>query len=132
MIRLIKQTFLVIFIYFLAANIAFAQDPLFLHKDDKVPFDGMLLDIDTAQQTRKDLIDLDLNKKLIESYKSSIDLYKANDAIYKDEKSLLTQQNDKLTDQLEKERSFNNWDKIIWATIGLGVGFLAVKAAKGI
>lgn len=56
-------------------NLAIAES-IVLHKDEKAPFTGILMDEQTSKNNQKDLLELD-------TLRSSISLYKENTEVYK-------------------------------------------------
>jgi len=83
-----------------------------LTKDEKAPYDGVLLDNEEANKVKNHLVEIEfLNKLNI--------LYKKNTDIDAEKITLLTQQNDVLSKNLQSSQEMHTWEKI--AYIGLGV-----------
>lgn len=103
----------------------YADQAVRLSKDQPAPYAGVLLSEGMADQMKKDLIEADYNKALIESYKKSVDLYKANELLYQSKVDLYSSQNDKLAESLQSERSVSNWGRLAWFILGVGATCLA-------
>jgi len=109
-------------------NNSLAQDAIVLPQGKAAPYTGLLLPEQKAAELYNDLYK---NKLLIESYEKSIELYKKNEFLCDKKTSILLEQNDKLAEALQKQRSVNNWEKIIWFGLGfisVGMGIYGVKA----
>lgn len=121
---MIKKTLLILLIVSIPLN-SFAEPAVRLNKSDPAPYTGVLLPEDTLNLMKKDIVEGELNKQIIESYKKSIDLYKQNDILYQQKVELYSSQNDKLAESLQSERSVSNWGRIGFFLLGV----LATTAA---
>lgn len=90
---------------------------------------GTLLDKEKAEKIKDQLIERDGFEKENLSYKKSVDLYEANKTIYQEENTLLLNRNIKLTKTLNDSRQTNDWVKVGYFLLGVGVTGLAVYGA---
>lgn len=90
---------------------------------------GTLLDKEKAEKIKDQLIERDGFEKENLSYKKSVDLYEANKTIYQEENTLLLNRNIELTKTLNNSRQTNDWVKVGYFLLGVGVTGLAVYGA---
>jgi len=107
-----------------------AADPVYLNKDDKSPYSGLLFTEQKANEIRRELLDKDYLKLQNDSLNRSLDLYKANEALYGQQKQLLLDQNDKLAKSLYQERNLTNWERVGFFVLGITVTGLAIYGAS--
>lgn len=115
------------------ANNCFASDQtVILKKDERAPFEGVLLPIDQANKTRYELLECDIKKELNTSYERTIKLYKENE-VYQDNKvNILLKQNDELSKALTDSKSNSDLQKIVWFSLGVLATGLAVYGTEKI
>jgi hypothetical protein len=102
----------------LISNIVYADDSVYLNKNDKAPFSAYLVPEATIKQLRNDSMELDL-------YKTTNDL--------KDQQiALLGAQNTSLTTTLKETSSLSTWEKIAYFSAGILLTALAVDGASKI
>lgn len=135
MSRLLHKTLPIISIVLsnaIVLNNAFAEeDAVYLAKDSKAPYAGILLPVEKAAELRKNLIELDTLKAINESYTKSIQMYKQSIQLSEDKYNTLLNQNDKLALALVESRQSNDLQKIIWFGLGvLATGFALYGAKK--
>lgn len=130
MMRFHKKILLV-FLMTIGASQA-ADEAVFLPKDTKSPYDGILLPVDKANQVRKDLIELNTLRAINESYQKSIQLYEQSIQLNDKKNNILLDQNEKLSTELVKARSSTELQKVIWFTLGVLASGFAVYGAKKI
>jgi hypothetical protein len=116
----------------LFSNSAFAEEEaVYLAKDKKAPYAGILLPVERAANVRKSLIELETTKAINESYVKSIQMYKQSIQLTEDKYNTLLDQNDKLSLALIESRKSNELQKIIWFGFGvLATGFALYGAKK--
>lgn len=114
----------------LVSNVGFTQESVPLKKDDRAPFEGVLLSLDKANKVRYDLLECDIKKSLNESYEKTIKLYKDNENIHQEKINVLLKQNDDLAKAVIEARSSTDIQKIIWFGLGVLATGLAIYAGK--
>jgi len=117
-----KKIFLIIS---LISNLAFAQNAVFLNKDDKAPFSGDLLTVETTKQLYNDSLEKS-------SLQKQLDLTNQNNNLLSQEKQLLLDQNDKLIKAGVEDHNLNNWEKVGYFSAGIILTALAVKGAMSL
>lgn len=121
---------IVVFLISVHSLFAYADDTVPLTKGQAAPMDGVLFSSDKANQTRKDLIELDELRLKEPSYKRTIDLYKANENLYSDKIKIVSDQNDNLAKNLYEARSLTTWEKLGYFALGVAVTGLAVRGIQ--
>ncbi len=115
------------------SNIAFAgEDAVYLEKDSKAPYAGILLPVEKATNVRKSLIELDALRAINESYVKSIQMYQNAIQLNDQKYNTLSEQNDKLSIALVESRKSADLQKIIWFGFGVIATGFAVYGAKKI
>jgi len=115
------------------SNIAFAgEDAVYLEKDSKAPYAGILLPVEKATNVRKSLIELDALRAINESYVKSIQMYQNAIQLNDQKYNTLSEQNDKLSVALVESRKSADLQKIIWFGFGVIATGFAVYGAKKI
>jgi hypothetical protein len=112
------------------STICFADDVVYVNKDDKAPFQGYLFSDAKAKEVKFKLIDLDTNIKLNESLNKSIELYKANEIDLNKKVEILNTQNNNLAENLYKAREVSFWDRFGFFLLGVAGTTLAVYGVK--
>lgn len=118
------------FLIIVNSTFCYADDSVPLNKGQAAPFDGTLLSNDKANQTRKELIELDELRLKEPSYKRTIDLYKSNENLYSDKIKIVSDQNDNLAKNLYEARSLTTWEKLGYFALGAAVAGLAVRGIQ--
>lgn len=116
----------------LFASVSYAEDVIFIVKDDKAPYTGYLFPTDKASQMKNKLMDCDLTTKTNESLLTSISLYKKNEEDYNKKIDLLSVQNDNLAKNLYEARQVSFWDRFgffLLGVVGTTAAAYAVKKA---
>lgn len=114
-------------------NVALAgEDAVYLEKDSKAPYAGILLPVDKATNVRKSLIELDTLRAINESYAKSIQMYQTAIQLNDQKYNTLLDQNDKLAASLVEVRRSSDLQKIIWFGFGVIATGFAVYGAKKI
>jgi len=115
------------------SNVAFAgEDAVYLEKDSKAPYAGILLPVEKATNVRKSLIELDALRAINESYVKSIQMYQNAIQLNDQKYNILSEQNDKLSVALVESRKSADLQKIIWFGFGVIATGFAVYGAKKI
>lgn len=114
------------------SSAAAGEDAVYLEKDSKTPYAGVLLPIDKATNLRKNLIELETLKAINESYAKSILMYQNAIQLNDQKYNTLLDQNDKLAVALVETRKSNDLQKIIWFGFGVIATGFAVYGAKKI
>lgn len=124
----------ILLIFSLSVNNAYAVDVSLLDKDQPAPYKGYLFTEEKTLQIRRDLLEFDNQKSVIESYQRSINLYKANEQTYIDKTTILLQQNDKLAQSVYQAKSTSDLEKVGYFLLGalsIGLGmYLGQKTAN--
>ena len=117
------KNLLVILLIFLTLknSIVCAEDVVVIVKDSPAPFTGLLMTQEKANTVYNELTTF---KLLNTSLEKSVTLYKQNEELYEKKVNVLLEQNTKLSESLQKERTSNNWEKVLW----FGLGFISVAA----
>lgn len=97
---------------------AFAEDSIYLEKEQKAPYSGILLPKEKVQELR-------VNTELKESLERSIILYKQNEEIYQKNQTLLIEQNQSLI----KSRGMTDLEKVLWLVGGVLLTGISVWGA---
>lgn len=99
-------------------NFCYAEDAVYLIKDNPAPFSGILISTDKAQELRKNTLELDIQKQVNLSLTRSIDLYKNNELLYDKKIETLTDYNSKLSEALYKANNGSTVEKIVYFGLG--------------
>jgi len=105
---------------------------VYLEKDSKAPYAGILLPVEKATNVRKSLIELDALRAINESYVKSIQMYQNAIQLNDQKYNILSEQNDKLSVALVESRKSADLQKIIWFGFGVIATGFAVYGAKKI
>lgn len=114
---------------------AFAEPVTLLEKGQNAPFTGLLFDIPTANDTRKQLIELDGLRLINTSLNTSLVLQQNIITTEKSQVDLLIEQNNKLAVSLRSAESLNTYTKIGYFTMGLAavlIGAYGIHKAAAI
>lgn len=114
-----------ILILTLISNLTFAQDAIFISKDEKAPYSGDLL----PEATVKTLYNDSLEKT---SLQTQLDLTNKNVNLLTQEKVVLQTQNQKLVEAANSEQHMSDWAKVGYFALGVLVTGLAVKGAASL
>lgn len=109
---------------------AIADNAVELDKGQPAPFPGTLLDKETSQKVKNDLIERDALKSTNESLNRSIKLYKDNQNILHDQKDMLLNQNIELTKTLNDTRETSDWVKVGYFVLGIVITGAGVYGAS--
>lgn len=109
----------------LISNLSYAQDAVFINKDDKAPFSGNLL---TVEQTKK-LYDDSLDKS---SLQKQLDLEQKNSTLKDQKVDILLNQNLKLIEANNTDHTLNNWEKAAYFVGGMVAVGLAIKGVENL
>lgn len=118
-------------IFLANTTLAASEAVIHLEKNSPAPYSGILFPIETANDLRKDLIELSTLRILNESYSKSVQLYQKHIQSSDDKFKLITDQNDKLAESLVESRRSNDFQKVLWFGLGvLATGFAVYGAKK--
>lgn len=120
----------IILIFLLIGNLAYAEDAIYLNKDQKAPYSGYLLDEETVKGLRNAAIDRDLYKNLNDSNQKSLALERSNGELKDKKIDLLLAQNDNLAKTAYSNQSLSTWEKIGYIGLGMVITVLAFKGAR--
>ena len=98
---------------------SFAEDSIYLEKEQKAPFSGILLPKEKVQELR-------VNTEIKESLERTVTIYKLNEELYQKNQSLLIEQNQSLI----KSKGMTDLEKILWFVGGVLLTGIAVKGAS--
>ena len=111
-----------------------AEDAVYVQKDERAPFSGVLTTVEHSKVIATRLIEGDTYKALTESYQKTLELYKSNGELSEKKVNILLEQNDKLSEQLKSSQSLNDFQKALLFGIGvvttIGAGLLVHEIAK--
>lgn len=116
----------------LISHISFAQEAVYLNKDDKSPFSGYLLPEDKLKSLRNDSLENTANKQIIDRLNKSINLYQTNSDLKDKQLKLYSDQNDQLVKSLVAEENLNTWEKILYFGGGIVLTGLAIYGAHSL
>ena len=116
----------------LIGNICYAEDSVYLTKNQSAPFEGFLIPKEKVQELRNAELERNTYKAVNDSLKVSLDLEQKNSTLKDQKISLLLDQNDKLAKTAYQDHSLNNWEKVGIFAAGVVLTGLAVKAAHEI
>lgn len=103
----------------------FADEAVFLNKNDPAPYDGFLITPAKVQEIKQVKFERDTYLKLNESYDKSLKLQEDINSKNQDKIKLLLDQNDKLAKTAYDSQSINTLEKALWfvggmVAVGLG------------
>ncbi len=122
---------MILLISLISGNV-YAEDPTYINKDEKAPYNGLLFSENKAKEIRKELIDKDATEALNVSLKKTNDLYKTTNEIKDSQINILLEQNDKLAKTAYEARKMNNWEKAGYFIGGMIVVGLAIEGVKAL
>jgi len=127
---MIKLFLTSLLIFAFTIQCALANQSVELDKGQLAPFPGTLLDKETANKVKNELIEKDALVKTNESLNRSIKLYKDNQDILGDQKDMLIKQNIELTKTLNDARDTSDWVKVGYFVLGVVVTGAAAYGAS--
>ena len=111
-----------------------ANDALYLQKDERAPFSGILTTVEHSKVISTRLLERDTYKALSESYQKTLEFYKVNNELTEKKVNLLLEQNDNLSLQLKDSQSLSDLQKFLMFGLGIiatvGAGLLVNEIAK--
>jgi hypothetical protein len=113
-------------------NCLAADQTVILKKDERAPFEGVLLPFEQANKTRYELLDCDIKKQLNGSYERTIKLYKDNEVFQDNKVNILMKQNDELAKALTESKTSSDLQKVVWFTLGVLATGLAIYGTSKI
>lgn len=118
-------------IILLVGSLSYGDDAVHLNQGEVAPFEGLLLSIPKAQETRTRLIERDQFEAINSSLNNSINLYKANESQYQSQITTLLTQNDKLA-KIDKDVSDGSTIKTVLtflagAAVTIGIAYAIRK-----
>lgn len=126
---MIARLVLILLIGSIGANNGFCQsDPTFLGKGESAPFSGLLFTERKANEIRKDLLELDKQRLLLETEKHRTDRLGQIISLKDEEIELYQKQNQRLLKSNDRSDTLN----YIWFGLGIMVTGLAVYGAAGL
>lgn len=97
-----------------------------INKGDKAPFDGILMDENTAKEVRIAVIENKEKAELIKSKDKIITLQDLSIQVQEKQINILYEKNTKLL----KEKELNDWEKVVWMGLGILATSMAVYGAS--
>ena len=126
-LKAISKIFL---ITILISQTALGIEAKYLPQGTPTPYEGYLLTPSKTKEIRQQLIDAETLKLINTSLTTTLQRQKDITALTEDKVKIVSEQNDKLAKALISERSVNNWERLLWFSLGVvGAGF-AVWAVK--
>jgi hypothetical protein len=122
--------YLILSISLIAGSRSFSQDTIYIEKDTKAPFSGILFTETKAREIKIQLEERDTFKLLNESYTRSLDLTISNMRLKDEQLDLVLKQNTKLSMALRDQKDFNTWERIGWFALGVVATSFAVYGVK--
>lgn len=111
-----------------------ANDALYLQKDERAPFSGILTTVEHSKVISTRLLERDTYKALSESYQKTLEFYKVNNELTEKKVNLLLEQNDNLSLQLKDSQSLSDLQKFLMFGLGIiatvGAGLLVNEITK--
>lgn len=107
-----------------------SNDVVMLESGQKAPFSGVLMSKETAELTRKKIIDGEAAMQKIPSFEKSIERYQANELLYQNQVSTVLQHNDKLAVTLKNSQSVSGWTKAGYFAAGVILSGFGVWGAS--
>lgn len=130
-VKAMKKTLLLLLCANLLCNPVWADsDAVPLSKGSPAPWDGVLLSPDRASSARKAEQELPQYKLLSESLQNSLNLSTDKNNFLKEKVTILTTDNQMLATSLQQQRTANEFTKVLWFVIGVGVTALAIEGAS--
>lgn len=117
-------------VFSLTIQCAIAGNAVELDKGQPAPFPGTLLDKESSNKVKNELIEKDALQKTNESLNRSIKLYRDNEDILADQKDMLIKQNIELTKTVNDTRETSGWVKVGYFVLGIAVTSAAVYGAS--
>lgn len=108
------------------------RDAVFLEQGSKTPYAGVLFPTDKANELRKMVVELETARALNESYEKSIQAYAKNIQLIETKTNTLLEQNDKLALALTRSRDTNDFQKVLWFSLGILATGFALYGAKAL
>lgn len=112
--------------------LANAEDATALKKGDKATFDGILISQDKAQEIKNTSVERDNLLQINDSLNKSLILQSQISDLNQQKVNILQDQDTKLAKSLQDSQSMNNWEKIMWFSLGFIIpvaGFYGVRQA---
>lgn len=111
-----------------------ADDAVYLQKDERAPFSGILTTVEHSKIIGTRLLERDTYKALSESYQKTLEFYKSNNELTEKKVNILLEQNDNLSLQLKDSQNLNDFQKALMFGLGIvvtvGAGLLVNEIAK--
>lgn len=111
-----------------------ANDAVYLQKDERAPFSGILTTVEHSKVISTRLLERDTYKALSESYQKTLEFYKINNELTEKKVNILLEQNDNLSLQLKDSQSLSDLQKFLMFGLGIiatvGAGLLVNEIAK--
>jgi hypothetical protein len=130
--KLKYYSFLTLLLISLAVRTSYAQDSVFLNKNQAAPFPGYLLPAGKVEELQNDVIELNTLKQTNDSLQKSLTLEQQDSALKDQKVNLLLDQNNKLASAAYTERELTVWEKVAYFAGGVIVTGLAVWGASSI
>lgn len=106
-----------------------ANDVVSIQKGEVAPFSGILFSENKAQETRRELLELDKARLMVKSRDERLDILQTRIELKSEEVELYRNQNDRLIRQNESNKSIGNVERMVWVGLGVLATVGAVYAA---
>ena len=130
---MIKQVMIFFLISTSFLSKTYAEDVVFLNKNQTTPFAGYLFPEAKAKEVRDGLIERDGFKLINISLEKSLELQKDNNKDIELKLALVTDQNQRLSENLNAERNTSGWVKMAYFALGaisMGLLYNVAKATN--
>lgn len=127
-----KSWISLILISLLITSSSFAEDAIYLEKDQKSPYSGVLMPESKVIELRNNTLENNTRKLQIDSLNTSVNLLEDIVSKKTEQVGILLDQNDKLSKTAFSERNLNNWEKAGWFVAGLFVAYASVKVGQAV
>jgi len=111
------------------SNQVWAEDSVFLNKDDKAPYSGYLLPKEKVLELRNNTLERDTLKLQNDSLNRSVTRQDGIIAKKDQQLTLYGDQMDKMAQVAYSAQSLNNWEKVGYVALGIIITGLAIKGA---
>lgn len=120
---------MMLFLILIPTN-SWAEEAVHLNKSQSAPYEGILLTVSKAEQTKVRLIEADQLTDINTSLNKSLDLYKTNEILYNNKINLLMTQNDTLAKSAYEAQSNSFWKYAIMFLGGCAATTLGLYGLK--
>lgn len=122
----------IILIFSLISNLSYAEDTVYLEKDQKAPYNGYLFTEPKAKEIRIKLLEGEANKELNESLGKTNQWLLQNSELKDKQLTYAMERMNSLASTLRDERSTSNWERALYFSLGVVATGLSLYGLKKI